>query len=160
MNSVGEPCAERNAAAKTNKRGAKRIARSRAERKCLHRIVLRHKDYLRIRRLHHDYLGPTLVFYPHGLELIRIQHARGKRPLPQTLHRIHHRSLVRLKRGSQRRKIVDMRRHHSQHLGKVHKRHKSRIETGPLRRIRERLPFEVPIQLQPAIHVQNLLWIL
>jgi hypothetical protein len=160
MNSVGHPCAQPNAGAKTNQRGSKRIARTRAERKCLHRIVLRHKDYLRIRRLHHNHLGPTLVFDPHRLVLIRIQHARGKRPLPQPLHRIHHRSLVRLKRGPQRRKVVDMRRHHSQHLGKVHKRNKGGIETSSLRSIRQRLPLKVPIQLQPAMHVENLLRVL
>jgi len=55
--------------------------------------------------------------------------------------------------------IVNVLRHHIQHLRKTGQRDKRRIESLFLCCVGERRSFEVRILLQPVIHIDNFLWI-
>jgi hypothetical protein len=104
------------------------------------RLILRNINHLRIRRLHDHYLRVPVLLHRNRLVLIAIQRTRGISLLPQRLDSRHHRLLVRLERSTQRRIVINMRRHHIQHLRKGHQRHKSRIKPTLKSRILQRLP--------------------
>jgi hypothetical protein len=92
------------------------------------RLIHRNVHHLRIRRLHNHHLRATVLLHRDRLVLVAIQRTRSIGLLPQRLYSRHHRLLIRLERRPQRRIVINMRRHHVQHLRKGHQRHKSRIE--------------------------------
>jgi hypothetical protein len=112
---------------------------------------------LRIGRL--DYVNrlPGGLLHLHLHLLVGAQCARGIRLCAQSLNRIGHRRLVRRKCDADSGVIVDVLRHHRDHLRKIHQRDERRIEPRRLRRIGERSAGEIGILYQPIINVENFL---
>jgi hypothetical protein len=123
------------------------------------RLILRNINHLRIRRLHNHNLRAAVLLHRNRLVLIAIQRARSISLLPQRLYRRHHRLLIRLERSPQCRIVINMRRHHVQHLRKGHQRHKSWIKPTLQSRILQRLPLQPLVLLHPVIRIDNLLGI-
>jgi hypothetical protein len=53
--------------------------------------------------------------------------------------------------------IVDVLRHHLQHLRKIYQCDKRGIESLLLRRVRQLSPVQIKVLLQPVINIKNLL---
>jgi hypothetical protein len=90
------------------------------------------------------------------LLLIALQIPGSIRLCAQPLNRRTHCSLIGRKRLSNRGEVVDVLGHHVQHVRKIHKRNKRRIETLRLCRISERRPLQPLVLLQPVRYIQNL----
>jgi hypothetical protein len=76
---------------------------------------------------------------------------------PQTLNRIRHRLLIGRHRLPDRRKVVDVIRHHLQHIRERHQRNKRRIVSLLLRGIGQGRPSKARILRQPIRDVEDLL---
>jgi hypothetical protein len=123
------------------------------------RLILRNINYLRVRRLHDHHLRAPVLLHRNRLVLIAIQRTRSIGLLPQRLYGRHHRLLIRLKSSPQRRIVINVRRHHVQHLRKGYQRHKSRIEPTLQSGILQRLPLQPRVLLHPVICIDDLLGI-
>jgi hypothetical protein len=154
---VVEPRTQRNPRAKAYWRRRNYVPRTGPTRPHLLRLIHRNKHHLGIRRLNHHHLHVALLFYRDRLVFITVEHASGVRVLPQGLNRCHHRLLVGLKRFPQCGIVIQIRRHHVDHGGKVHQRDERRIEPLLLRCIRQLLSLQVTISSHPEIHIVNLL---
>ena len=90
---------------------------------------------------------------------VTAQGARGIGLGAQALNRSGNRRLVRQECVADGGVIVDVLRHHSYDLGKIHQRDKRRVEPLRLCRVGERGAGEVGILLQPVVNIENFLWI-
>jgi len=88
---------------------------------------------------------------------IRSQSARRIGLGAQSLNGIRHRRLVRHHGLPDRGIVVDVVRHHLQHIGEVHQRNEGRVEALLLRRIRQLRALQVGIVRQPVVDIQDLL---
>jgi hypothetical protein len=118
---------------------------------------LRHINHLRCCRL--DYINRLTLGLLHFnlLLLVAAQRSCGVCLGPQALNRGSDRSLIRQERLPNGGIVVDVLRHHIQHIGKIYQRDECRIELLLLRRIGERRTRQTGILLQPTIHIENLL---
>ena len=82
------------------------------------RVVLRHVDHLRIRRLDDD----DFLLDLHHLLVVGLEAARGLRLAAKDLHRVDHRGLVGHHRFAQRRRPVEIVAHHLDDVGIVEQR--------------------------------------
>jgi hypothetical protein len=83
--------------------------------------------------------------------------AGGVGLLAQALDRIHDRALVGLEGLSDGGVIIDILRHHVEHLGKADQRQECGIKPLGLRRIGQSCALEARILVQPVLNVENLL---
>jgi len=119
-------------------------------------IVLRDKNHLRIRGLDDiDRLRTWL--YDDCLLLIRAQCARGVGLRPQSLNGIGDCSLISGERLTDGGVVVDILRHHLDHLRKIHQCDKCGIEPLLLGGIGKRRSLESWIRKEPIVDVQDLL---
>jgi len=77
--------------------------------------------------------------------------------IPQALDRSRHRSLIRSEGLADGGIVVDIFRHHLEHLRKIHQRNECRIESLLLRCIGQGRTRQRRILRQPVIHIQNFL---
>jgi hypothetical protein len=122
-------------------------------------IVDRYINHLRVGRLNYvDRLAGRLL-HLHLLLLIALQVPRGVRLVPQSLDRSTHCALIRRKRLPDGGVVVDVLRHHVEHVWEIYQRNKCGIKTLLFCRIGERRALQPLILLQPVRDVQNLLGI-
>jgi hypothetical protein len=117
---------------------------------------LRDKHHLRIRGLN-DIDRLWTLLYDDCLLLIRLQCARGVGFRPQPLNGISDCCLISGERLANGGVVVDIFRHHVQHLGKIHQRDECGVESLLLGGIGERRSLESRICIEPIVDVQNLL---
>jgi hypothetical protein len=93
------------------------------------------------------------------LLLIALQVPRDVRLVPQSLDRSAHCSLIRRKRLPDGSVIVDVLRHHVEHIWEIHQRNKRGIKPLLFCRIGQCRTLQPRILLQPVRDVQNFLGI-
>jgi hypothetical protein len=121
------------------------------------RVVYRNVHNLRVRRSDLNNAASLVILHDDLLLRAAAQCSGAVGQLAQTLHRIHYRIWVRLECRSDRGVVVDILRHHREHLGKLDQRNECRIEALRLRRVGESVAAEPRILLQPVLGVENLL---
>jgi hypothetical protein len=121
------------------------------------RIVLRNIHHLRIRRLNYINCLARSLLHLHLLFRGAAQSARAISLISQALNRSRDCSLIRRECLTDGCIIVDILRHHLEHLRKIDQRDKCRIESLLLRRIRQCCARQRRILRQPVIHIQNFL---
>ncbi len=121
------------------------------------RIILRHINYLRIRRLNYIDGLTSLLLYFHLLLRICAQRARRIGLGAQPLNRSRDGCLICGECLSNGGVIVNVLRHHIQHGRKIYQRDKRRIESRLLRRIGQRGTCHAGIVLKPVGNIQNFL---
>lgn len=121
------------------------------------RIVYRHIHNLRIRWLNHvDGLARRLLHFYRMLRVAAQRSGRvGLRPKP--LNRICHCALVAHEFVADCGIVVNVLRHHLEHLREVHQSNERGIKSLLLRGVGERRSREARIGEEPVIHVQNFL---
>ena len=121
------------------------------------RVVLRHVDDFRLRRLEHDDFLALLLL---GLDLHRLgglQVADVDRLLAQTLHGIEHAGLVGDERLAQFGGPAHFHAHHVDGLRELHQRANRRRETGLRRAVVQRLALEAFVRDEPVAGVEHFL---
>jgi len=98
------------------------------------------------------------LLYDHCLLLIRAQCAGGVGLRPQPLNGIGDCSLIDGERLTDGGVVVDILRHHVQHLRKIHQCDECWVESLLLGGIGERRSLESRICIDPIVDVQDLLW--
>jgi hypothetical protein len=112
---------------------------------------------LRVRGLNYiDRLARRLLHF-HLLLGVTLQRPSRVSLGSQSLNRGRNRSLIRQKGLPDGGVIVNVLRHHVQHLRKIRQRNKCRIKPLPLRRIGEGRARKPGVLLQPVIYVQDFL---
>jgi hypothetical protein len=120
-------------------------------------VVLRNINHLRIRRLNYINCLARRLLHLHLLFRGAAQSARVISLISQALNRSRDCSLIRREGLTDGRIIVDILRHHVEHLRKIDERDKCRIESLLLRCIRQCCARQRRILRQPVIHIQNFL---
>ncbi len=120
-------------------------------------VILRHIDDLRIRRLNYIHSLACRLLHLDRLLRIAAKRTSGIGLSPQSLNRLRHSSLISRERLSDGGVIVDVLRHHLQHLREIHQGDKCRIESLTLSRIGQRGARQTRVLLQPGIHIQDFL---
>jgi hypothetical protein len=121
------------------------------------RIVLRHINHLRIGRLNYiDCLACGLL-HQHLLLCRASQRSRRICLVPEPLNRGGDRSLVSRKRLADGGIVINVLRHHLQHLRKIHQRDKCRIESLLLCRVGQCSARKPQVVLKPILDIQNFL---